>query len=153
MSMQLFNASTPGQSLTQPVGGSPWEQPAQFNTPSDALEYLFDKLTEPRAATQMIILLKKGVPVEYVAKTMIFEGFSKGKWTPDVGMLMLKLLMAMIIAIAIKKGVKPKVFTPDKQYNNFIDDMMDVPDDPSTELKVSQDKGILPEFTGLLGAK
>ena len=151
--MELFNRSTPGQSLTKPVGGAPWEHPPQFNTPTEGLEYLFDKLSEPRAATRMLLLLKKGIPVEFLAKTMIFEGFTKNKWTPDVGMLMLKILIAMILAIAVKKGVKPKIFTPDKEYNNFIDSMMDIPDDASTEFTMPKKEGSLPEFTGLLGDK
>lgn len=152
MANQLFAGSIPGQSLTQPEGGAGWEHPPQFANATEALDYLFDIITEPRNATQIVLALKKGMPVEFLAKAMIFDGFQKNKWTPDVGLMMLKIVIAMIISVAVQKGVSPKIFTPDKQYNDFLDSMLDVPDDPSTELKIKQEDGALPEFTGLLGA-
>jgi len=150
--MDMFKAAIPGQSLTQPPGAAPWEQPPQFSDPTEALEYLFDTLTQPRNALQVIAVLKKGMPVEWLAKTIIADGFTKNKWTPDVGLLILKLVMAMIISIAVQKGVSPKIFNPDKELDEFLDNLLDVPDDESTVMKIEQDKD-LPEFTGLLGDK
>ena len=151
MSMSMFNRSIPGQSLTQEPGSTPWEQPPQFANPTDALEYLFEIITQPRNALQIVTVLKKGMPVEWLAKTIVMDGFTKNKWTPDVGLLILKLVMAMLISVATLKGVSPKVFNPDKEMDDFLDNMMDIPDDDATIMKPKKDED-LPEFTGLLGA-
>ena len=153
MSLNMFNRAIPGQSLTQEPGASPWEHPPQFANPADALEYLFETLSQPRNALQLIMVLKKGMPVEWLAKTIIMDGFTKNKWTPDVGMLILKTLMRIIISIAVLKGVKPKIFNPDAEMDKFLDNIMDVPDDASTIMPKASQEDELPEFTGLLGAK
>jgi len=152
MSMSMFNRSIPGQSLTQEPGSTPWEHPPQFANPTDALEYLFETLTQPRNAMQIVMVLKKGMPVEWLAKTIIMDGFTKNKWTPDVGLLILKLVMAMIISVATLKGVSPKIFNPDKELEDFLDNIMDVPDDDATIMKQKTEDDDLPEFTGLMGA-
>lgn len=152
MSMNLFDRPIPGQSLTKEPGSAPWEHPPQFARPEDALEYLFETLSQPRNALQLVMVLKKGMPVEWLAKTIVMDGFTKGKWTPDVGLLILKTVMRIIISIAVLKGVKPKIFNPDQGMEKFLDNIMDVPDDETTIMKMEEtSEGELPKFTGLLG--
>ncbi len=153
MSFDLFQASIPGQSLTQEVGSSPTEMPPQFTDVNEALEFLFDKMTEPRQVTRMVLILKKGMPVEYLARSILFEGFSKNRWTPDLALLMLRILIAMIISIAVQKGVKPKIFNPDKAQREFLDQFLDMAPDSLPD--ATEEAGIEPpmEFSGLLGAK
>jgi hypothetical protein len=128
MAMDLFSAPVPGQSLTQEVGAAPYEQPPQFADVNDALEHMFEKLSDSRQATRLVILLKKGVPVEYIVRTIVYEGFLKNKWTPDTGLLMSRILMAMIIAIGEAAGVKKmKIFNPDKEQEEFLRGLLQAP--------------------------
>lgn len=155
--MDLFSAPVPGQSLTQEVGAAPYEQPPQFADVNDALEHMFEKLSDKRQATRLVILLKKGVPVEYIVRTIVYEGFLKNKWTPDTGLLMSRILMAMIIAIGEAAGVKKMViFNPDKEQEEFLnqfiddDDLMEEPEEPEVESKFT----MLPaELSGVVGAQ
>jgi hypothetical protein len=154
MSFDLFQAPIPGQSLTQEQGGAPFEHPPQFTDPNDALEYMFDKLTEARQVVRLVLMVKKGVPVEYIARAIVFQGFSSGKWTPDVAMLMLRIVMAMIISIVVQKGVKPTIFNPDKEQKAFLDGFLDMAGDtPPVKQEEAAPKGISEEFTGLLGVE
>ena len=43
----LIDAPIAGQSLTSEVGGWPWEQPPQYSTVEEALEFYLPRLTEP----------------------------------------------------------------------------------------------------------
>ena len=158
MSFDLFKSSTPGQSLTQEPGSAPYEMPPQYTDVNEALEYLFDKLTEPRQVTRLVLMLKKGMPVEYLARTILFEGFSKNRWTPDLSVLMLRIVMAMLISIATAKGVKPKIFNPDKEQEEFLDQFLDMTDEDEFEIEDENmeddtEEDVSSTFTGILGAK
>ncbi len=151
MVASLFDAPIPGQSLTREMGSAPFEMPPQYTDVNEALEYIFDKLTRPREVVKLVLVLKKGMPVEYLARALLFEGFAKGKWTPDMGMLMLRIVMGMMIAIAVQKGVNPKLFNPDNAYNEFLDDFLDLAEEPKEKEEPEEKEEI--EFTGLMGVK
>ena len=61
----------------------------------------------------MLAMLKSGVPVEAIVRTLIFAGFTEGKFNPDLGLLLAPILMAMIIGIAKKANLKEIVVTLD----------------------------------------
>lgn len=153
MAFDVFDAPIPGQSLTQEVGSAPYESPPQFVEVDDALEYLFDKLSEKRQATRLVLLLKKGVPVEYIVRTILYDGFTKNKWTPDVALLMGRILMAMVISIGYTAGVKNmKLWNPDKEQDEFLDQFLDDGITEEPDLVEQANTGLPSEFTGLLGA-
>lgn len=124
--LDIFDGPTPGQSLTKEVGSLSVEHPAQHADPNAALEELFDKLTTPKQATRLVLMLKKGVPVEYIARAVLFEGFLQNKWTPDMAMLMLRIVMAMIISIGVRKGISPTIFNEDTEHDKFLDQFIDM---------------------------
>lgn len=154
MPMEMFNGPIPGQSLSKPMGSMPHDNPPQYAELNDALEYTFKSLSEPRQVTRLVLMLKRGIPVEYIACTLIMMGFGKGKWTPDVGLMMLRTVMAMIMSIAEIKGVKYTIFNPDKQQNDFLDNFLDMAPETNnvtTETSISQPAANDIKFTGLLG--
>lgn len=149
----IFDAAIPGQSLTGPKGGTPMEHPPQYANVDDALEYLFERLTTKRQVVRLVLMLKKGMPVEYIARAILFQGFSSGKWTPDVAMLMLRIVMAMIIAIATNAGVKnPTILNPDKDQEAFLDQFVGDDSESATVAEAPKEEApALPEFKGILG--
>src|SRR6267154_596747 len=147
MALDLFHGSIPGQSLTKPLGSMPHDNPTQYADLNDALTHIFEVLTQSRQITRLVLMLKKGTPVEYIAKTIIFTGFGKGMWSPDVGLMMLKSVMAMIIAIAHLKKVKHVIFNPDKEQNDFLDQFMDMAN--TTEQGETNAPQQPPQFTGV----
>lgn len=151
----IFDAAIPGQSLTQPQGASVTEYPPQYASVDDALEYLLDKLSQRKQVVRIALMLKKGMPVEYLARAILFQGFTSGKWTPDAALLMLRIVMAMIIAIATNAGVKDiKILNEDKKEKEFLDQFIDDGElSAESEVPDSQEEvaGKLPEFKGILG--
>ncbi len=119
-----FNAPISGESLTMQPGGAPFEQPPQFADPDEAAEYVFDRVTDKRQAERLVALLQSGVPVEDVARTIVFSGFMQGKWTVDVGMLILRPVMYQIAAIGARVGISDmKITPPDTEQNDFISNL------------------------------
>jgi hypothetical protein len=51
-------------------------------------------------------MLDAGVPVEAVGRIVIFSGFMDGKFSPDVGFILVEPVMKMIASIGIKGGLK-----------------------------------------------
>lgn len=152
MSMDLFNGPIPGQSLSKPMGASPVDNPPQYSNLEDALNHVFETLTQPRQIVRLVLLLKKGVPVEYIARSIIFMGFGKGMWSPDVGLMMLRTVMLQISSIAHIKGIKHVIFNPDKAQNDFLDQFLDMApeENPVKDNKLTESPAA-PKFTGLLG--
>jgi hypothetical protein len=71
----------------------------------EATEFLWDKMTEPEIAEQIIAMLDAGVPVETLARTALFGGFLNGKFTPDVAFTIVEPVIKMIATIGITANV------------------------------------------------
>jgi len=106
MKYNPFDRAVPGQSLTNEPGNYPWEHPPQFTDPKEASEFLWEKLHNPKMLEQMIMLLESQVPVEALVRVVLFNGFSEGKWTPDLAILLAPILTQQIIAIGKKAEIK-----------------------------------------------
>ena len=100
-----FDGPVPGQSLTDTPGNYPWEHPPKQTSPEDVLENLWNRITTPETAEQMVLMLESGVPVEAIARVITFTGFAEGEFTPDVAFLIAEPLMKMITGIGIRAGV------------------------------------------------
>jgi len=122
-----FDAPIPGQSLTDEPGNYPWEHPPQHSDPEEILDNLYDKLTGGEMAEQVIAMLDAGVPVEAIVRVMTFSGFMQGKFTPDVGFMLVEPLMKLVSAIGIRAGVKElKLSLEDLSNNKFLKDMAEL---------------------------
>ena len=101
-----FDAPVPGQSFTDKPGNYPWEHAPQYTDTSEAADYVWDRLSEPQFAEQVIAMLDAGIPVEALGRIIIFNGFMEGKWTPDVAFIIAEPVMKMIATMGLKAGVK-----------------------------------------------
>ena len=122
-----FDAPIPGQSLTDTPGNAPWEHPPQYTDPEQILDSLYDKITNGEFTEQLIAMLDAGVPVEAVVRVMVFSGFMQGKFTPDVGFMIVEPLMKLVAAVGIRSGIsKLKLSLDDLSNNKFIKDMAEL---------------------------
>ena len=116
----IFDAPTPGQSLTDTPGNAGWEHPPEFTDVEKASEYLWQKLHEDEVLDQILSFLKNDVPIEAVARMMLFGGFTEGKWTPDLAILLAPITFDHIMAIGIKAEIpKMKLSIGDTSNNKF----------------------------------
>ena len=101
-----FDAPVPGQGLTDNPGNYPWEHPPQYVTTDGAADHLWNRMSEPEFAEQIIAMLDAGVPVEAIGRTVLFGGFLKGKFSPDVAFIIAEPVMKMIATIGVIAGIK-----------------------------------------------
>ena len=101
-----FDAPVPGESLTATPRNAKWEHPPQMPETGDAFEFIWDQMHKEPQLTQLISLLDTGVPVEALAKTLLFAGFGEGKWTVDGAILLAEPVFLSIAALAKNAGLK-----------------------------------------------
>ena len=101
-----FDAPVPGQSFTDKPGNYPWEHAPQYTDTAEAADYVWDRLSQPQFAEQVIAMLDAGIPVEALGRIIIFNGFMEGKWTPDVAFIIAEPIMKMIATMGLTAGVE-----------------------------------------------
>jgi len=115
-----FDTPIPGQSLTDRPGNAAWEHPPQFSDPNEALKFIHNRLMDPEGAARIAMMLETGIPIEAIARTIVFAGFMEGKFSPDVGFLILETVMKMILVIggvAKISDLKVSMPSPDETKN------------------------------------
>ena len=150
-----FDAPVPGQSLTDKPGNYPWEHPPQYTDSQEASEYVWDKLTEPLFAQQVIAMLDAGIPVEAISRIILFSGFTEGKWTPDVGFMLAEVVMKMVATIGFTGGVKKfKISMSDLTNNKDMKEILNLRDRNKELEKAAKNLGKdikeIPEQKGLM---
>jgi hypothetical protein len=106
MAEEFFDAPIPGMSLTHELGARPWQQPSQFSTVDEAIEYYMASMTSEEFMEQLIDVLEMGVPVTSIANSMQLSSVMEGKHTVDVGMLVVPLLMELIMMLGDSAGIE-----------------------------------------------
>lgn len=120
----VFSTPVPGQSLTSPPKGMPYEKPPQFTKIEDAVHYVMNQVTEPEHISEFLHLIKRGISIEEMTRVIIFSGFALGKWTPDLAMLIYKPVMLGLIALAHRASLKDaNVLMPKRMSDKSVKDM------------------------------
>lgn len=116
-----MDAPIPGQSLTAPLGERPWQNPPQYSTVEEAIQYYMPRLTSDRMAGRLMDMLEMGVPIDTVVDTIQLGGVMEGVHSVDVGML-----VSPILGEAIEQMAK----AADVQYTLMGDETdREAPDD------------------------
>jgi len=99
--------ATPGESLTgNPDEPKAWEQPPEYTNMRDALEYVLYKLIQEKTYVSIVGAIGKGIPISDVVQQILYIGFTKGKWNPDMMLLLIEPLMYLVISLCEKAGVE-----------------------------------------------
>jgi len=102
----MFDAPIPGMSLPHELGARPWQNPPQYNTIEEALDYYIPRLQSDEVSEQLLDVMEMGIPVTVIANTMQLAGVMEGKHTIDVGMLLLPVLVELIMLIGDSAKIK-----------------------------------------------
>lgn len=134
----------PGQSLTNsPDTPYPWETPPEYTDLNPAIDALFIELTEEDVYFSILGMIEDDVSVGEITQLVLFDGFQKGLWNPDLLMLLIEPTMYMVLALAEKAGI------PDiKLYQGEENDPDDIEDQVSgieQAIEIAKDK-IVPKM-------
>ena len=109
-----FQGPIPGQSLTNsPDSRQPWESPPVFTNIKEAREAIFLEILKEENLEPIINLLDDGMSVAKVTEMLLFIGYSKGQFNPDLMMLLAEPVMYMLLALCENVGVDPVINTDD----------------------------------------
>jgi len=109
-----FQGPIPGQSLTNSEDSrQPWEQPPVFTNIKEAREAVFLEILKEENLEVIINLLDDGMSVAKVTEMLLFIGYTKGQFNPDLMMLLAEPVMYMLLALCEAVGIEPIVNTDD----------------------------------------
>lgn len=108
-----FAIAPPGHSLTQDNSQWPWGQPPKHVDPSAVLDRAIDQLNKPKVKGELMKLLIVGASVEALVEGFVFQGFSDGKFSPDVGQLIKGPLSIVLAGMAEEEGIPYRLFEND----------------------------------------
>ena len=109
----LVNSSRPipGQSLTDnPDQSYPWESPPEYTNFNKAFNYLAEELLEEEIYVPLMVAMGQGVPISDITLQLLQRGFQEGKWNPDIFMMLLEPTMYLLLALAEKAGIEPRLY-------------------------------------------
>ena len=118
-------SAVPGQSLTNnPENPYPWERPAKFSNPREALNNILGDLLQPEATKNIVKSLQDGMSVSDISSAVVYSKFFKGDINPDVMLLVYEPVMYSIMGIGEEEGI---------DYNIEHNDADEIDDDDNEE--------------------
>ena len=106
----------PGQSLTEdPDTQQPYTAAPEFTVPQEAVEYLFDQITEEDNYLPLMDSLLEGTTIMDATRLILFSGFNEGKWNPDLMLLLIEPTAYMIMGLAERVGIEYEVQEDDEE--------------------------------------
>ena len=113
---EQFQAPIPGQSLTTEPGARPWEKPARFVEPEEAMSYYLDRFSSnPERTGEMLSILEAGFPVKNLVDGMTMAGVMEGLHSIDLAIILSPALFAFITSIADSANIEYKTgLTPNR---------------------------------------
>ena len=112
----------PGQSLTtDPDNPAPYEKPPRFTSVHEASEFLFEKLIEEETYMQVMELLIDDMPIMDITRTLLFQGFTEGQWSPDLMLMLVEPVAYMLLALAERAQIEPIIYRAEEE--DEVDEM------------------------------
>mgnify|MGYP003127961289 FL=1 len=151
-----FSAPTPGESLTTPTDmPKAWERPPQFIDQGNAMEAVYMELTEIDNLRKLIDLIDEGTALDEIAQVVLYKGYTEGKWTPDLMMLLIEPTLYLLIAIADYADIKDyTLYTgeetdPDAEIHGDEVEPVDFDADENEDEEIKTDKMAEPKAESL----
>ncbi len=118
-----FSAPIPGQSLTNsPEDIKPWEQAPKITNIKEGIESTFLQIVNEDTMPELLNAISKQMPIADLASTILYDGYTKGIWNPDLMMLMLEPVMYMLIALSEKAGIDYILYRGDENEDFKVDE-------------------------------
>ena len=131
-----FNSPIPGESLTaSPETPKAWERPPEYTNEDEAMMAVYMVLTEQDTLKQLIGIISEGVPLDEIAQVLLYKGYTEGKYTPDMMLMLAEPTIYLLIAIADYADIKDYVL-----YNEEDEDPDTmIPEDDVTPVDIDGD--------------
>ena len=92
----------PGQSLTHEVRARPWQNPPQFNTVEESMDWYLERFDNPELIEEMLSIIENKVPLSVIANSMQLGAVLQGVHSIDVGVLITPIIIEILRTLAEK---------------------------------------------------
>ena len=96
----------PGQSLTHEVRARPWQNPPQFNTVEESMDWYLERFDNPEIVQELLSIIEMGIPLSTIANSMQLGAVLQGVHNIDVGVLIMPILIEIMKTLAEKTDTK-----------------------------------------------
>ena len=111
-----LNRPIPGQGLTNdPDSPHPWEKAPEFVELDESLRYLLEIITSKEAYSALINMMADGTPLMEITQVLLFQGFTEGKWNPDLMMILAEPLCYMLLALCERSDIDPVIYDAENE--------------------------------------
>ena len=117
-----------------------WEQPAQYVDQNKAMEAVYMELTEEDTLRKLINMINDGTPLDQIAQVTLYKGYTEGKFSPDLMLMLIEPTLYLLIAIADYAEIKDYIL-----YNEEVDDEEDTDLPPDNITPVDMDGDGIPD--------
>lgn len=139
--LSSVGAPIAGQSLMNSQEEAyPWEKPAEFSNPREALDEIVSSIMQPEAVKNVVMALSKGAAAADIAIAVLYSKFTEGKINPDVMMMLVEPVMYLTMAIGEEANIKYNI------EGNDLDEIDDEDTDEGTEEKLKQFENIFTQI-------
>ena len=101
-----FERPLPGQSLTQPPKGAPYERPPEITDPMEALERHLDTLNQPKAIEDCLFFLEMGVDLVTLVEGILRNAVMEGIHSIDISLIIAPVIHEFIKGNSDAAGVE-----------------------------------------------
>lgn len=101
-----LDAPIAGQGLTHELGNRPWQNPPQYSTVEEALQFHIPRIVNPDRQEELMNVIETGVPLTIIAETLQSGAVMQGRHSVDVGILIIPVLMETLAYLAEEQGVE-----------------------------------------------
>lgn len=126
-----FDYPIPGEGMTAELGSRPWQNPPQYATVEQALEFYIPKLVSEEMYDGILDSMELGIPLTTMADSMQSAAVMQGLHTVDVGILAMPVLIEMLAYIGDEAGI---------EYNLGMDKPIDEDKISSTKIALAMKK-------------
>jgi hypothetical protein len=146
-----FNAPIPGESLTaSPENAKAWETPPEYTDQDEAMMAVYMVLTEQATLRGLIEIISEGVALDELAQVILYKGYTEGKYTPDMMLMLAEPTIYLLIAIADYAEIKdyvlyneededPDTMIPEDDVTPVDMDGDGIPDEPKAKVEPRKD--------------
>jgi hypothetical protein len=121
-----FDYPIPGEGMTAELGSRPWQNPPQYASVEQALEFYIPKLVSEEIYDGLLDSMELGIPLTTMADSMQSAAVMQGLHTVDVGILAMPVIIEMLAYIGDEAGI---------EYNLGMDKPID--DDKISSAKIA----------------
>jgi len=118
-----FDGPIPGASLTGELGAEIHEKPPVFTDPSEAYRSVATRMQNEEAFKRIVVAARLSVPVDIIARSLVFSGWALGQYTSDIMLLIYGPIYQLMMKMLDYAGVEFVPLSPDPEDDRLKEAM------------------------------